>query len=554
MSQYYVYIYLDPRKPGNFNYGEYHFDFEPFYVGMGREKRYLDHLIEAQRIIIYGAKNRGNNLKRYKIINLLKNNFYPVILKLKENLPKEEAEILEIQLIKEIGRFIYKNGPLTNIANGGNCGIGTKGERNAMFGLKGKNHPASKWVRPKEYREKMKISKSGSKNAMFGKKWTEEHRISHSLKIRNAYKNKSEEEKNIFKNKLKIVRKNIIIDVNGEKNPNAKEWIIKNKNGEKFVIKSLKTFCKERNLCLDALCKAGEQNRFVKFGRSEGWMAQKLDKEENKGIVDKKFMLNLIKSKSFSNGTVHLLKTEDGFPLEVTDTFLPFYTKNAIGRKQNCLDNYNLGDRTERWMVGVSTMSGCPVRCKFCATAKLKKIKLLSAEEITEQVQFIVRKQLNTPFQAKEFKINYTRLGEPFLNIKEVVKAIDLIDKEYSYKDFKPHHYISTIGIKGSDFSWIKDNVTLQISLHSLDESRRNDLIPYKNKMTIEELGQIRTNSNLKTTVNLTLVDEADFDINKLKKYFDPKYFFIKLSPINPNSISKKNNLGDGIIQSKNLV
>ena len=94
----------------------------------------------------------------------------------------------------------------------------------------------------------------------------------------------------------------------------------------------------------------------------------------------------------------------------------------------------------------------------------------------------------------------------------------------------------------------------IAIFLHSLDEERRNELIPFKNKMTIEELGQIRTESDLKTTVNMTLVDEADFDIEKLKKYFDPKYFFIKVSPINPNPISEKNHMGKGIIKVENLV
>jgi hypothetical protein len=258
-----------------------------------------------------------------------------------------------------------------------------------------------------------------------------------------------------------------------------------------------------------------------------------------------------ITKKDFTNGSVYLLKTEDGFPLEVTDTFLPFYTKDAIGRKQNQLDSTEVANRGERWMVGVSTMSGCPVRCKFCATSKLKRWRSLTWQEIVDQVIFIIHKNNICPENSKEFKINYTRMGEPFLNIENVRRAIEVIDSV-----FKPgtvHHYISTIGLRGSDFSWVKGNITLQISLHSLEETRRRWLIPMPNLMSIEELGQIRTKSDLKTTINLTLVDEKDFDIEKIKKYFDPKYFFVKLSPINVNDVSKKNNLGNGIIEAKNL-
>jgi 23S rRNA (adenine2503-C2)-methyltransferase len=71
--------------------------------------------------------------------------------------------------------------------------------------------------------------------------------------------------------------------------------------------------------------------------------------------------------------------------------------------------------------------------------------------------------------------------------------------------------------------------------------------------MTIPELGQIRTQSHLKTTLNLTLVDETDFDIGKLRAWFDPEFFFIKLSPLNENMISNKNGLS-GIIHQKNLM
>jgi len=70
--------------------------------------------------------------------------------------------------------------------------------------------------------------------------------------------------------------------------------------------------------------------------------------------------------------------------------------------------------------------------------------------------------------------------------------------------------------------------------------------------MSIEELGQVRTESFRQTTLNMTLVDESDFDIKTLQKYFDREWFFIKLSPINTNLISDKNNLGKGCIEYEN--
>lgn len=267
---------------------------------------------------------------------------------------------------------------------------------------------------------------------------------------------------------------------------------------------------------------------------------------ENKNIKK----MNIKRQKSFANGIVYCLELSDGKLIETTDTFLPYYTKDAIGRKQNKLDNYKLGDRSERWMIGVSVMSGCPVRCKFCATGQMKGYRNLTADEIVDQVKFVVEKAGYDPNISKEFKINYTRMGEPFLNIENVKEAIKRITKLYP----NTHHYVSTIGVKDSDFSFVKDNISLQISLHSFIEEKRNWLIPYPAKMSIEELGKIRTKSKLKTTINLTLVDESDFDASLLQKYFDKDYFFIKLSPINKNEVSEKNHLGEGIIEGVNLV
>ena len=38
-----------------------------------------------------------------------------------------------------------------------------------------------------------------------------------------------------------------------------------------------------------------------------------------------------LRKKSFKNGVVYCLQLEDGFLVETTDTFLPYYTKDAIG-------------------------------------------------------------------------------------------------------------------------------------------------------------------------------------------------------------------------------
>ena len=64
----------------------------------------------------------------------------------------------------------------------------------------------------------------------------------------------------------------------------------------------------------------------------------------------------------------------------------------------------------------------------------------------------------------------------------------------------------------------------------------------------------MRTESHLKTTINLTLVREADFSIQALQRLFDPNVHFVKLSPINPNCVSDANEMGTGVIEQINLL
>lgn len=112
MNKYYVYAYLDPRKPGNYVYNDILFEYEPFYVGCGCGSRINSHLHEATRF-------NKNSVKLNKIRKLIGLNMPPIIVKLRDNLCREDSRLFEMQLISVIGRIDLKTGTLTNLTEGG---------------------------------------------------------------------------------------------------------------------------------------------------------------------------------------------------------------------------------------------------------------------------------------------------------------------------------------------------------------------------------------------------------------------------------------------------
>lgn len=124
---FYVYIYLDPRKPGNYTYGDYSFEYQPFYVGKGHGNRMYAHLNCGEIIkpsTIYNLKS--NKIKKIKLAKLV-----PIIIKVHDNLSESDAFKLERTLINIIGKLADHTGPLTNISNGNG---GWSGKLNGMFG------------------------------------------------------------------------------------------------------------------------------------------------------------------------------------------------------------------------------------------------------------------------------------------------------------------------------------------------------------------------------------------------------------------------------------
>jgi hypothetical protein len=115
MEEYYVYAYLDPEKMGLFEYGEFSFGYEPFYIGKGKGKRCYS-----------GLKDKKNKIKKSKIEKIYLNHQEPLIVKIKSGLNEAEAFNLEILLVERIGRIVLKNGPLSNLTEGG---IGAPGRK-----------------------------------------------------------------------------------------------------------------------------------------------------------------------------------------------------------------------------------------------------------------------------------------------------------------------------------------------------------------------------------------------------------------------------------------
>jgi hypothetical protein len=181
MNKYYVYVFLDPTRPGDYIYGDFKFNHEPFYIGKGCDNRII-----STRII-----DRCSGFKKSKLINLKKSGFDPLVKILVDNLTNEESKQVEIDLILRIGRRDLGIGPLTNLTNGGDgrtCGSNnTKSiekQRQSLINTnKIKRENGIIFSVKEETKEKLRKINQGESNPMFGKTHTEEVREAHSLRV-----------------------------------------------------------------------------------------------------------------------------------------------------------------------------------------------------------------------------------------------------------------------------------------------------------------------------------------------------------------------------------
>lgn len=176
--------------------------------------------------------------------------------------------------------------------------------------------------------------------------------------------------------------------------------------------------------------------------------------------------------------------------------------------------------------LSLSTQVGCPVKCSYCASGK-SFIRNLSNQELVEQL-LVIEKYL----ENKKMKIESIKLfgiGEPLLNIKNVVKFIRKISGRYN------NISICTIGIcQGIDYL-IKEKIKVElfVSLNGISTEERIKSSKFFEKENFRKLiNSIKkyeefVGKEKKVQINYLLLDKINdsaIDMQKLGKMFSEKY------------------------------
>jgi 23S rRNA (adenine2503-C2)-methyltransferase len=144
----------------------------------------------------------------------------------------------------------------------------------------------------------------------------------------------------------------------------------------------------------------------------------------------------------------------------------------------------------ERTVVCCSTQSGCPVGCRFCGAGD-NFVRSLTADEIVSQVKHLFASQGIDAPNVDRMQIMFMSMGEPMLNFNALATAIRELYSLYP----KAALLISTSGPDVDYEGVIKlsqevPTVGLQFSVHESTDAKRNDLIPFKKKLTLAQIAE----------------------------------------------------------------
>lgn len=163
--------------------------------------------------------------------------------------------------------------------------------------------------------------------------------------------------------------------------------------------------------------------------------------------------------------------------------------KNAVKLFDNKIVESVLIPTTKRITACISSQVGCSLDCNFCATARLKRMRNLNADEIYDQV-VAIKEEAETYFQRPLTNIVFMGMGEPLLNYANVMDAIDKITSDKGLGMAPRRITLSTVGIPKMIRKMADDEVkfNLAVSLHSAINETRSRLMPINEVNPLEDL------------------------------------------------------------------
>ncbi|MGB5446438.1 MAG: bifunctional tRNA (adenosine(37)-C2)-methyltransferase TrmG/ribosomal RNA large subunit methyltransferase RlmN [Psychromonas sp.] len=201
----------------------------------------------------------------------------------------------------------------------------------------------------------------------------------------------------------------------------------------------------------------------------------------------------------------------------------------------------------DRATLCVSSQVGCALACNFCSTAQQGFNRNLSVSEIIGQV-WRAAKVIGVMGESGKRPITNVvmmGMGEPLLNINNLVPALELMLDDWGYGLSKRRVTVSTAGVvPGLDILGDRIDVALAISLHAANDKLRSEMMPINDKYNIEAfLAGVKryidkSNANRgKVTVEYLLLDnynDSTDQAHELAKLLKDTPCKINLIPFNP--------------------
>jgi 23S rRNA (adenine2503-C2)-methyltransferase len=226
--------------------------------------------------------------------------------------------------------------------------------------------------------------------------------------------------------------------------------------------------------------------------------------------------LELVTERESQDGTVKaLFRTADGHPVEAV------LMRYRDGRRSLCL----------------SSQSGCPLTCTFCATGSMRFGRNLSASEIVDQaLHFRRREPVNHAV--------YMGMGEPFLNYEAVTESA----RRLPDLGITPRRTtISTVGWMPGLQRFVDEvelPIRLALSIHAADPAKRSQLMPVNDRYPLADvLAECRRYVELRRRkvfveyVMLAGVNDSPADAEALADVLDRRAFKVNLIPYNPTGL-----------------